>query len=190
MGYETQNWPVTKAKWFTPVTGPREVRVIVIHDMEYPEKPDTAEVIAHDFATRGEDNKASAHICVDCNSIIRCVEDNDIAYAAPGCNSDGIQIELAGYGRQTREEWLDPYGIALLALASDATAQFCLKYGVPPVQLSNAELKGGKKGIVGHYQVSAVYKRSDHTDPGSHFPWDYFLASVNAFYSVRKRKVA
>lgn len=158
--------------------------------MEFFERTDTAEVIAHDFATRDATSKASAHICVDSNSIVQCVKDNDIAYAAPGCNSDGIQIELAGYGKQTREEWLDPYGIAMLALASDATAQYCLKYGILALQLTNAGLEAGESGIVGHYQVSEVYKKSDHTDPGAHFPWDYFLTSVSAFYNVRKTRAA
>lgn len=190
--YETARWPFVQARWFTPGPnkGRRRVRVVVIHDMEFYERTDTAEVIAHDFATRDATSKASAHICVDSNSIVQCVKDNNIAYAAPGCNSDGIQIELAGYARQTREQWLDAYGIAMLALASDATAQYCLKYSLPPVHLTNAQLEDGESGIVGHVQVSQVYRKSNHSDPGPQFPWDYFMASVGAFYNVRKRKVA
>lgn len=189
---ETQRWPMVPAKWFTavPQTKPRRVRLIVIHDMEYFERGDSAEVIAKDFATRPATSKASAHICVDNNSIVQCVRDRDVAYAAPGANRDGIQIELAGYGKQTREEWLDYYGIALLALASDAVAQYCIKYGIPAVHLTNAQLKAGKPGIVGHYQVSAVYKKSDHTDPGKDFPWDYFTKSVENFIVARTRKIA
>jgi N-acetyl-anhydromuramyl-L-alanine amidase AmpD len=188
---ETDNWPFVQARWFTPFTaGRRRVRVIVIHDMEFTERSDAAEVIAHDFATRPATSKASAHICVDNNSIVQCVKDNDIAYAAPGANRDGIQIELAGYGRQSREQWLDQYGVALLALAADATAQYCLKYDITPVQLTNKELADGAKGIVGHFQVSAVYKQSDHTDPGSYFPWDYFLKLVLSFYNVRRVRAA
>lgn len=191
MSYETDAWPFTQARWFkTFGPGRRDVRVIVIHDMEFPERTDSAEVIAHDFATRPPTSQASAHVCIDNNSIVQCVHDNDIAYAAPGANSDGIQIELAGYGKQTRAEWLDPYGIALLALAADVTAQYCLKYDITPVQLTNRELAGESKGIVGHFQVSAVYMKSDHTDPGPQFPWDYFLKLVLSFYNVRRKRAA
>src|SRR4051812_38628397 len=112
---EINTWPFTQARWFTPVTAPRAMRVIVIHDMEFAERSDTAEVIAKDFANRPPSDKGSAHLCIDSNSIVQCVRDNDVAFAAPGCNNDGIQIELAGFGRQTRAEWLDTYGIAMLA---------------------------------------------------------------------------
>lgn len=188
--YETDRWPFIQARWYTK-TDPgvsRKVRVVVIHDMEFKESPDAAEIIAHDFATRGPNNKGSAHINVDSNSIVQCVKDNDVAYAAPGCNSDGIQIELAGFGKQTRTEWLDAYSDSLLKLAADATAQYCLKYNLPPIHLTNAQLAQGAKGIVGHYQVSAVYRKSDHTDPGAGFPWDYFIAMVGR--EMEKRRVA
>jgi N-acetyl-anhydromuramyl-L-alanine amidase AmpD len=165
------------------------VRLLVIHDMEFPERKDTAEVIAHDFATRTTLNAASAHICVDSDSIIQCVHDNDIAYAAPDANHDGIHIELAGYGRQSREEWLDPYGIALLALGSDAAAQYLLKYTLPLKKLTVSEIQAGKKGVCGHADITIAYPKHahGHTDPGEHFPWDYFMSSMSAFYNVRSR---
>lgn len=185
---ETDRWPLVRAKWFTPVnphlSPPRAVRVIVIHDMEFPERMDTAEVIARDFATRGADSKASAHICVDADSIIQCVLDRDVAYAAPGANNDGIHIELAGYGKQTREQWLDAYGVRLLDNGADAASQYCLKFGIPPDQLTDDALRAGAKGIVGHDQVSRVYQRSDHTDPGPNFPWDYFIERVGHFHAL------
>ena len=177
--YETDIWPMIKASHFTPVTaGRRRVRVIVIHDMEYPEKGTSAEEIARYFAAPS--TQVSAHICVDNDSIVQCVKDNDVAWAAPGCNNDGIQVELAGYANQKRGQWLDQYGIELMRQAGDAVAQYCLKYNIPPVQLTNAQLHDGQKGIVGHRQVSQVYKRSDHMDPGVNFPWDIFLAQVRA----------
>lgn len=187
---ETDYWPFIPARWFTKVgpSKPRKVRVIVIHDMEFPERITAAEDVARYFNTTN--TKASAHICVDNNSIVQCVYDSDVAYAAPGCNSDGIQIELAGYGNQSRAQWLDAYGISLLALASDAVAQYCIKFMIPVKHLTDAELKAGKKGIIGHYQASKVYKKSDHTDPGKDFPWDYFIESVALFYEERTRKLA
>lgn len=182
--FETENWPFVKAKHFTHVVERRRVRVVVIHDMEYPEQDNSAEAVAKYFATTT--TEASAHICVDNNSIVQCVKDNDVAWAAPGCNNDGIQVELTGYARQQRGEWLDHYGIELIARAGDAVGQYCLKYTIPPIQLLNRELAAGQKGIVGHRQVSQVYKRSDHADPGMNFPWDVFLEYVRESIAARR----
>lgn len=183
--FETDKWPFVPAKNFTKVTKKRGVRVIVMHSMEAPEKGDTAEKIAEYFRTTTK--QASAHICVDNNSIVQCVLDNDIAWAAPGANSDGIQIEMAGYAKQTEADWLDPYSTLVLENAANAAAQYCLKYDIPMVRLTNKELAGKlARGIVSHSQVSEVFKKSDHTDPGKGFPWDYFLGRVQFYFDKRK----
>lgn len=174
-----------QAKWYGPGrTVP--IRVIVIHDMEAPEGPMTAENIAHYFATMPASNKASAHVCVDNNSAVRCVADGDRAWHAPGSNSDGLGIELAGYARQSRAEWLDQYSKGVLEQAAKVVAGWCEKHSIPAVKLSVAELKAGKRGLVGHRDVSAAYGQTDHSDPGPNFPWDYFLARVNAILSPKK----
>lgn len=187
--FETDNWPYTPAITQKVWTTPRPVRLLVIHDMEFPEVITAAEDIGRYF--QHPDKPSSAHIGVDSNSICQYVKDNNQAAGAPGANQDGIHIEFAGYGRETREQWLDPYGISMLALGSDAVAQYCLKYSIPPMHLTNAQLADKtQKGIVGHVQVSQVYQLSDHTDPGPGFPWDYFIQSVRAFYNVRSTKVS
>ena len=186
--FETDNFPVIKARFFTDVTEKRQPRVIVIHSMEAPEKGDTAENVARFFQNPGENRKVSAHLCIDNNSIVQCVFDNDIAFAAPGANRDGIQLELAGFARQTRNEWLDPFSILVLENAANAAAQYCLKYNIPVRHLTNAELKSGQKGIVGHGQVSEVFKKSDHTDPGKGFPWDHFIDRVKHHHAERLKR--
>lgn len=185
---ETDNWPVIKAKWYgtLPVGESRKVRLVVIHDMEFYERSTSAEEIARDFANRPASNKGSAHINVDNNSIVQCVADRSIAYAAPGANHDGIQVELAGYARQTREQWLDEFSTAMLKLAANAVGQYCLKFNLPPVHLTDAQLKAGAPGIVGHDQVTRVYKMSTHTDPGPAFPWDLFTQWVASAYIDRR----
>jgi N-acetyl-anhydromuramyl-L-alanine amidase AmpD len=185
--FETDRFPVVKAKHFRDVTAKRTVRVIVIHSMEAAEKGDTAENVARFF--QNTESPASAHLCIDNNSIVQCVFDNDIAFAAPGANSDGIQLELAGFARQSREQWLDPYGVLLLENAANATAQYCLKYGIPVKHLTDAELAGGQKGIIGHVQASRVFKKSTHTDPGEGFPWDHFLDRVNHHRAERLKGI-
>ena len=178
-------YPFIPAKYFTPLTSARHVRVVVIHDAEYPEKPRAARGVAAYFQNPGLNpdgtpKKPSAHLVVGDAEIIQCVHDNDVANAAPGCNSDGLQIELAGYGNQTAAQWADPYSLAMLDRAAGAVAAYCTAYSLPVRQLTNAELLAGAQGIVGHYQVSQVYHKSDHTDPGPAFPWQEFIAAVAA----------
>ncbi|HEX8244287.1 MAG TPA: N-acetylmuramoyl-L-alanine amidase [Longimicrobium sp.] len=186
--FETDKFPFVKARHFTHMDGRRAVRLIVIHDMEFPETANAAEVIAKDFAT--SDRVASAHICVDSDSVVQCVLDNDIAFAAPGANSDGIQIELAGFMKQTREQWLDPFGVLLLDRGADVAAQYCLKYDIPVRHLTNAELADkSKRGFIGHVQASQVFKKSDHQDPGPGFPWDFFLGRVEKHLNERAAKL-
>jgi N-acetyl-anhydromuramyl-L-alanine amidase AmpD len=173
-----------QARWYGPGrTTP--IRVIVIHDMEAPEGPLTAENIAHWFATMPDSSKASAHVCVDNNSAVRCVADGDRAWHAPGANSDGLGIELAGYARQSRAEWLDQYSKGVLDQAAKVVAGWCQKHNIPAVKLTAAELVAGKRGIVGHRDVSAAYRQTDHSDPGPNFPWDYFLGRVNAYLNPK-----
>ncbi|MBO3748418.1 N-acetylmuramoyl-L-alanine amidase [Streptosporangiaceae bacterium NEAU-GS5] len=167
----------TPARWFTP--GRRTpIRVIVIHDMEAPGKSTTAEAVARYFAFT--DNKVSAHVCVDDDSAVHCVADHDTAWAAPGANGDGLQLEIAGHARRTREEWLNGLSRAALVRAAEVVAQWCHAYAIPVMHLSVDQLKSGARGIVGHADVSAAYRRGDHTDPGGHFPWEEFLEMVQA----------
>jgi N-acetyl-anhydromuramyl-L-alanine amidase AmpD len=181
--FETDRFPVVKARFFKHVTEKRKVRVIVIHSMEAPEKGETAENVARFF--QNTQNPASAHLCIDNNSIVQCVFDNDIAFAAPGVNTDGIQLELAGFARQKREEWLDPYSVLVLENAANAAAQYCLKYNIPIKHLTDEELKAGQTGIIGHVQASRVYKKSTHTDPGEGFPWDHFIERVKHHHALK-----
>jgi hypothetical protein len=192
--FETDNFPFVKAKFFKEVSGKRNVRLIVIHSMEAPEKGDTAESCAKMFQDprdeHGNPRPASAHLCIDNNSIVQSVLDNNIPAAAPGANHDGIHLELAGVARQKREDWLDAYGLQLLPNAANAAAQYCLKYDIPVKRLTDEELADPQnKGFVSHAQVSAVFKRSDHTDPGPGFPWDFFLEHVEQQRADRLAKL-
>lgn len=186
--FETDNFPFVKANLFKSVSGKRRVRLIVIHSMEAPEKGETAENVARFFAN--PTTRASAHLCIDNNSIVQCVLDNNIAAAAPGANTDGIHLELAGFAKQTEAEWLDAFGVLLLNNAAEAAAQYSLKYDIPVRRLTNAELaKAENKGIVSHSQVTEVFKKSTHMDPGKGFPWEFFLERVRELREARLRKL-
>lgn len=161
----------------------KDIRLIVIHDMEAPEHHTTAEGVARYFAAGSV--VASAHVNHDTNSSVRSVRDEDIAYAAPGANHDGLHHELAGYARQTTKQWLDESSRAVMNRAAYRVAKECKKYGIPIRHLSNEELRAGRRGLVGHRQVSEVYDLSTHTDPGPNFPWGHFLDRVRYWYDRR-----
>lgn len=175
--HETDKWPFVKSPHYTKLANRRGVRVVVIHSMEAPEKGDTAEKVAQYF--KNTVKQVSAHICVDNNSIVQCVLDNNVAWAAPGANHDGIHIEMAGYASQSHGEWMDNYSLLVIENAANAAAQYCAKYDIPVKHLSDEEL-GDKvsKGIVSHAQVTSVFKKGSHTDPGANFPWDFFMSRV------------
>lgn len=159
-------------------TGGRKIDLIVIHTMEMDEKGETAEHCARWFSNPAA--KASAHYCVDADSIVQCVRDRDVGWHAPGANHDGIGIEHAGRARQTGREWADAYSTAMLERSAALVADLCRKYAIPLAWLYAADLKAGKRGITTHDAVSKAFKRSSHWDPGTGFPIEHYLALVRA----------
>ena len=159
-------------------TGGRQIDLIVIHTMEMDEKGETAENCAQWFRNPGA--KVSAHYCVDANSIVQCVKDENVAWAAPGANSDGLQIEHAGRAKQTGREWNDDYSNAMLDRSAQLVAELCTKYKIPVTWLYAADLVAGKRGITTHDAVSKAFKRGSHWDPGTGFPVERYLGLIRA----------
>ena len=163
-------------------TGGRQIDLIVIHTMEMDEKGETAEHCAQWF--RNPIAKVSAHYCVDADTIVQCVRDEDVAWAAPGANSDGIQVEHAGRAKQTGREWGDAYSTAMLDRSAALVAELCRRHKIPVTLLFPADLKAGRRGITTHKAVSDAFKRSSHWDPGAGFPIEAYLAKVRALLAA------
>jgi len=153
------------------------IDLLVIHTMESPEKPDTAESVAQWFAGPTAP-QASAHYCIDSNSIVQCVRDEDVAWHAPGANHNGLGFEHAGRAAQSPADWSDAYSTKMLELSAQLVAEKCKRYGIPAVWLHPADLRAGKRGITGHVDVSNAFKLSDHQDPGPNFPVERYLTLV------------
>ena len=172
--------PLIQAAKYRP--GPRGVPIelIVIHDMEANEgNPKTAENVANWFANlTATDPDVSAHRCIDKDSEVACVKDEDIAYACRHANRNGLQMELAGVARQSRTEWLDADSKKILERAAVRCAAWCHQYGIPVARAKFRSINDPfvvSKGFTGHADVPL---HGSHTDPGPLFPWDYFLGRV------------
>jgi hypothetical protein len=169
-------YPFVPARNFTKA-GRKEVDLVVVHTMEAPEKGETAENVAAWFAGSSAP-EASAHYCVDGDTIVQCVHDEDVAWHAPGANHDCIGIEHAGYARQSQADWEDEYSTRMLERSAELAAEICARYRIPPVWLHPADLLAGRRGITSHANVSRAFKRSDHHDPGTSFPIQRYLRLV------------
>ena len=171
-------YPFIQAKNYTK--GPRKnpITLIVIHSMEAPEKPGTAERVARWFAGSNAP-QASAHYCVDAISIWQCVKDSDIAWHAPGANHNGIGVELAGYAMQSSRDWLDEYSSDMLRRAAVLVADLCEDYQIPVIEVTAEQLKLGMHGVTTHANVTnGLNNGKGHWDPGPHFPMGQFLELV------------
>jgi N-acetyl-anhydromuramyl-L-alanine amidase AmpD len=188
MGREViEHIPFVQARWYKAVKPGRHIQYIVLHSMEAPEKGTTAESVARYFQTLPATRKASAHYTIDSDSIVQCVQTKDVAYAAPYVNHNGIHLELAGYARQTRAEWLDPYSSAMLKNAAWLCGKILIpKYSLPVRVCLAADLKRGVentvsvRGFTTHAEASKAFKPGGHWDPGPGFPLGVFLSYVQA----------
>lgn len=148
-------------------------RLIVLHTAECPCTYGSAINVANYLAN--EAVQASCHWVTDPGWVVEQVDEADTAWAAPGGNSDGIQIEQAGRAGFTSADWATPDGQAMLRVTAELMAGISQRWNIPLVHLSNAELEAGHAGVVGHVQVSQVYRRSDHWDPGDNYPIDQVI---------------
>jgi N-acetyl-anhydromuramyl-L-alanine amidase AmpD len=168
---------------FTSASG-RAIDVVVVHTMEIRERKDAAEICARWFATPV--SNVSAHYCVDSDTVIQCVREKDIAWHARGGNATSIGVELAGFARQTTDDWEDAYSTAVLRRAATVVADVCRRNRVPVRWLAAADLRARRRGITGHAEVSRAYEKSDHWDPGPGFPVEQFLALVRGAQARRR----
>jgi len=174
----SRTFPFIEAAHFTP--GPRtSVDLVVLHSMESSEKPGTARTVAEWFNDPSRAPEASAHYCVDSREVVQCVREEDIAWAAPGANRNGIHIEHAGRASQTAEGWHDAFSIAMLHLSVELCASICRAWSIPAVFIEASGILVHRRGITTHAEVTRAFKTpGGHTDPGPDFPTYWYADRV------------
>jgi hypothetical protein len=156
-----------------PARSPSSIGAIVLHSTE----GDTAAGAAGWFANVA--SKGSAHVVIDDASGYRTVPDLRVAYGAHPFNQTGLHLEIVGYAKWSREQWLQRD--LRLRRAARIVAAWCRAYGVPPVLLDAhavALAKGAARGIVTHADAVKGSGSGSHWDPGPGFPIERFMGYV------------
>lgn len=175
--FDLRSMPFVEAAHWSRGIGAVPKNLIVLHSMEAAEASTTAENVAAWFAgLRGPAPRTSAHYCCDADSVICCVPPERIAWHAPGANGRGIGIEMAGYARQSRAQWLDDFSLRMLMLTAELTAYLCDRFAIPIAFIGAEHVKRGASGITTHAEVTKAYPdKGTHWDPGPHFPVAEYL---------------
>lgn len=134
------------------------------------------------------------HEIVDDKTFLIEARPDQCVYGASGMNGDGYHICVIG-NVQTAQQWADTYSRGELDLAARRVAQRCHDFGIPPTQLTDAQVADpNTRGICDHWAVNraivlpAVARGDhsmgpgDHTDVGPGFPWPSFMAAVDRNY--------
>ncbi len=160
-----------------------EVKHVVLHCMQNQEKPAAAVDCAKWLAGLNPNFPpplTSAHYFFDAEASAQGVLEENIAWHAPGVNRSGIGLEHAGWSKQTRAEWLDEYGVAMLKRSANKAAKIAIKWAIPLNVLGPTELRAGLPGFLTHATATKAFpeKSHGHMDPGAFFPLDWYMTEV------------
>lgn len=162
------------------------IGLIVTHTMENDERPDGAENVASWFAGSTAP-QASAHFCLDNNSVVQCVRLADVAWGAPNANHNGVHVEWCGRAAQQTRDWHDPFSNQERELGAQLYAALAHLLNIPVRWLEPADLKAGMRGITSHANVSKAFPNNagNHWDPGPNFPHGELLSRVSAILRAK-----
>lgn len=128
----------------------------------------------------------SYNIEVDDQNTVLNVPVGEGPWAAVEANNVAFHICLAGsYAAWSRGRWLSQDASdglnedAMLWRAARAAAGAVQQFGVPAKYVGGSGSWPSVRGIVGHRDFGA--RGGGHTDPGTAFPWDVFIARVNSY---------
>lgn len=152
-------------------------RVLVLHTTENACAPGVARNVAAWFAGPSAP-QASAHYVVGPDVTLQGVPLACVAWAAPGANNDGVQIEQVGRAAFSEADWAGEPQQAMLERVAQLLAALCRRFELPAIFLDAAALKRDERGVTTHVEVNRAYRRSSHTDCGPAYPMEAVLRRV------------
>lgn len=110
---------------------------------------------------------------------------NNTPWTNPPVNSASDTLEICGFAKWTRAEWLAKP--KLLEAVAHWIAWRAAVRGIPIRLISGAEAAAKKPGVLDHKRINDGFHKSDHKDVGPNFPWDRVIprAQVIAGVSVQ-----
>ncbi len=130
--------------------------------------------------------QVSTHFAVSDTQTYQYVDLFDTAYQARNpTNLRGVGVEIVGRAAWSRNEWLAHKRMLRRAAQLCAEVTLACGFKTDPALLSVQALKARNSGLTCHRDVTNAFQGT-HTDPGSNFPWDYFLVELrNALRPVK-----
>lgn len=159
----------------SPRNGTR-VRVLAVHDTEGTSY--TAEQLRDATWWAG-----SSHAIADERTLLTpaqgCVPYERASWTLRSGNPWSENIELLGFAKWTRAEWL----------ARPRTLDHCARWladrskarGIPLVLLTPDQYRAGGSGVIDHNTHTVGYRDGTHWDVGKGFPWDVVLGKARAY---------
>lgn len=156
---------------------------VVLHATDGHEGPHKAEDVAAMFAGLLAKPRSCTFVA-DTDSVVQCVPPQLTAYHCGHTGNARFEgVELCGFAKQTRAEWLDALSLPMLNRAARLVASRCAALSIEPVFIDRAMIRAGHRGITTHAEIGYAFGESKHTDPGPHFPLRDFLDAVRAAMS-------
>jgi N-acetylmuramoyl-L-alanine amidase len=149
-----------------------QIGLVIIHCTQSNSARSSAEWFAN------PNTQGSAHLVLDEDECYRTLVDSAIPWAAPGANTRGFHIELAGFAEWSRAEWMRHR--RGLRRAAHKAAAHAVKFGVPIRLLTPAQMRNGARGFATHARCTTAFGGS-HTDPGPNYPIDRFMRWTREF---------
>lgn len=155
------------------------IRRVCVHTPESPERWNGADSLAQYLADPNRNRrKGGYHFVTDGNSAVRTANLGHVVAGAGGDNEHTVHICLIGYAGQSAVEWTDPFSVGAIDQAARIAAELLPRYKIPARRLSVPEIRANGFGLEGHVDVGDAFGKTDHWDPGPHFPWNLFITGI------------